>query len=104
MSKWIAVAHEGELEPDSGKHIELGEHVIALFYHDDAYYALDGHCPHQGGPLGLGSVTSDGYVTCPLHAWEFDLRSGVSPLSPGVAVCTYRVRVEDGEIQVLLHP
>lgn len=28
-------------------------------------------CPHWGGPLGEGTVTGDGRLTCPWHGWQF---------------------------------
>jgi nitrite reductase/ring-hydroxylating ferredoxin subunit len=31
--------------------------------------------PHIGGSLGNGSVDDAGYITCPLHNWQFDLET-----------------------------
>jgi nitrite reductase/ring-hydroxylating ferredoxin subunit len=39
-------------------------------------------------------------VTCPLHGWEFDLRSGTCMTIPGEKVPHYRASVEDGAIYV----
>ena len=39
------------------------------------FRAVDGACPHEGGPLADGLV-ADRCVTCPLHGWRFDLRTG----------------------------
>ena len=36
----------------------------------NAFYALDGVCPHQGGPLGKGCLMGR-IVTCPWHGWQF---------------------------------
>ena len=47
----------------------------ALFNVDGTFYALDGVCPHQGGPLGSGEVHNC-IVTCPWHGWQFDVRTG----------------------------
>jgi len=42
-------------------------------------YAIDGTCPHRGGPLGHGAL--HGHVlVCPWHAWEFDCRLGGVPV------------------------
>jgi len=54
-------------------------------------------CPHQGGSLSDGLVEGD-IVTCPLHGWEFDLRSGACMTIPGESVPRYSVTVEDGAI------
>ena len=39
-------------------------------------HALDGICPHSGGPLGQGALHGTTLV-CPWHAWEFDCRAQV---------------------------
>jgi thiamine pyrophosphate-dependent acetolactate synthase large subunit-like protein len=44
---------------------------------------MDNRCPHQGGPLGEGSIEvgSDGqcWLRCPWHGWDFDPKTGLSP-------------------------
>jgi nitrite reductase (NADH) small subunit/3-phenylpropionate/trans-cinnamate dioxygenase ferredoxin subunit len=100
MGEWITVAREGELAPGEGRQIELGEHAVALFNLDGELLAIDGSCPHQGGPLGQGLVGRDGTVTCPWHAWKFAIRDGSSPLDPRLRVRCHAVRIVDGEVQV----
>jgi thiamine pyrophosphate-dependent acetolactate synthase large subunit-like protein/nitrite reductase/ring-hydroxylating ferredoxin subunit len=50
---------------------------------DGEFYAMDNRCPHQGGPLGEGSIEigNDGqcWLRCPWHGWDFDPKTGVSP-------------------------
>ena len=41
----------------------------------DGFRAIDGNCPHRGGPLSDGLV-ADSCVTCPLHNWRVDLTTG----------------------------
>lgn len=33
--------------------------------------ALENHCPHQGGPLGEGSIEK-GLLRCPWHGYDYD--------------------------------
>jgi len=40
--------------------------------------ALDNHCPHQGGPLGEGSI-ENGLLRCPWHGYDYDPLTGVPP-------------------------
>jgi thiamine pyrophosphate-dependent acetolactate synthase large subunit-like protein len=44
---------------------------------------MDNRCPHQGGPLGEGSIEidSDGQclLRCPWHGWDFDPKTGRPP-------------------------
>ena len=38
-------------------------------------FALRDQCPHRGGPLSQGIVHGT-RVTCPLHDWVIDLKTG----------------------------
>jgi len=55
--------------------------------------ALDNHCPHQGGPLGEGTI-ENGLLRCPWHGWEFDIRTGKSWCDPA------RTRVKSFDVSV----
>jgi nitrite reductase/ring-hydroxylating ferredoxin subunit len=100
MKRFVRVAAEHEIPPGEGRHVEVGEHVIAVFNHAGRFYALEGTCPHQGGPLGEGYLDAEGVVTCPWHAWQFRVDDGRSPLSPALRVRTYDVEVRGGEVLV----
>ena len=41
----------------------------------DELFALEDRCPHKGGPLSQGIVHGTG-VSCPLHNWLIDLKTG----------------------------
>ena len=73
-----------------------GEDVV-LFRRGDEIFAFGNRCPHQEGSLSDGFVEGD-IVTCPLHGWEFDLRTGVCMTIPGERVPGYRATVEDGAV------
>ena len=40
--------------------------------------ALDNHCPHQGGPLGEGSI-ENGLLRCPWHGYDYNPTTGKPP-------------------------
>ncbi len=100
MSRWISVAAPGSLPEGEGKHVEVGDHVIAVFNLAGDFYAIDGACPHQGAPLAQGFLAADGVVTCPWHAWRFQVQDGSSPDGAALCVHSYAVRVAGGSIQV----
>ena len=87
-----------EIPPGSSKVVQVNEHVVAIFNLEGTLYAIDNTCPHQGGPLGEGYLEDSGAVSCPWHAWNFDVRTGVSPIDPDVRVRTFPLKVVDGEI------
>ena len=93
------VADLRQLPPDEGTVVALGDLRVALFVLDGEVVALDNVCPHAGGPLGLGDVEA-GVVTCPLHGWQFDIRTGACLTVRGEAVPRYAVRVEGTAVHV----
>ena len=70
---------------------------VVLYRRRDEILGIGNECPHQGGNLCDGWIEGD-ILTCPLHGWEFDLRSGVCMTIPGERVPHYTVSVEDGAI------
>lgn len=65
------------------------------------YGALDNKCPHQGGPLGEGSIEK-GLLRCPWHGWDFDPITGESPGGFDDGVPTYEIEERDDGIYVAL--
>ena len=70
---------------------------VALFRRGEEIFALGNECAHKGGNLCDGRVEGD-IVTCPLHGWEFDLRSGACMTIPGESVPRFVVTVADGDV------
>ncbi|MEN0074046.1 MAG: nitrite reductase small subunit NirD [Paracraurococcus sp.] len=68
---------------------------------DDTVFATLDRCPHKGGPLSQGIVHGHA-VTCPLHNWVIDLRSGEAAAPDVGCVRRIPVRVEDGRILLSL--
>jgi nitrite reductase/ring-hydroxylating ferredoxin subunit len=79
----------------------VAERIIALYHVDDTYYALDGICPHQGGPLGKGRLQG-GIVTCPWHGWQFDVRTGHHQTSKTLCHPRYELKRDAGQIFIQL--
>ena len=99
MSDWRQVASVEECPPGTALEIVSDDRVVALFNVDGTFYALDGVCPHQGGPLGQGKL--DGCtVTCPWHGWQFDVESGQSQLSKSIVQPRFPVRVDGDRVLV----
>ena len=79
--------------------VDGGEFNVAVFYHNRQVYAVDDRCPHRGYGLNTGTI-KDGVVSCIMHQAKFDLASGAS-LDPAINnICTFPVKVVDGEVWV----
>ena len=96
-----SVASVSEVPPGTSCEVVAGDRVLAIFNVAGEFYALDGICPHAGGPLGKGAL-SGSIVTCPWHGWQFDATTGQHCLSPGICQQRYPVTVEDDRIVVEL--
>jgi thiamine pyrophosphate-dependent acetolactate synthase large subunit-like protein/nitrite reductase/ring-hydroxylating ferredoxin subunit len=81
--EWHRVAGLDELPEGRVKTVTAGIHSMALTHIDGEYHAMDNRCPHQGGPLGEGSIErgKDGecMLRCPWHGWDFDPKTGLPP-------------------------
>ena len=103
MPSQVRVAALSELPPGSSKEVAAEGKVIALFNVEGALYALDGVCPHAGGPLAEGAVACGAngpILTCPWHGWQFHLPGGTNCLNPRIVQTAYPVTVQGDEILV----
>ncbi len=99
MSQSYRVAGVNEIPPGTGKEVMAGEQVVALFNVDGTFHALDGICPHAGGPLGEGTLRGS-IITCPWHGWQFDVTDGHNCLNPKICHTGFAVRVDGSDILV----
>jgi thiamine pyrophosphate-dependent acetolactate synthase large subunit-like protein len=65
------------------------------------YAALSNKCPHQGGPLGEGSI-ENGMLRCPWHGWDYHPTTGSPPEGYGDCVPRFPVEIRDAGIYVEL--
>ncbi len=102
MSEWIEVAPAEAIPPLGSRVVRTKNGEIAIFHAGDGrFYALDNRCPHKGGPLSEG-IVHDCRVTCPLHNWVLDLRTGEATGADEGRTGTYEVKVEDGTVYLKL--
>lgn len=95
----IRVGAAGDIPPGEARVVEAAGRVLAVFNVDGRFYALDNACMHRGGPLGEGEVTGT-VVTCPWHAWRWDVTTGANVNNPGVRMPTLPITIDNGELYV----
>jgi nitrite reductase (NADH) small subunit len=103
-AEWVRLTTIDQIPPREGRAVLVGGRELAVFnVGDDRFLAVDGRCPHKGGPLCDGIVAGD-TVVCPLHGWKIGLASGAVERPAGIAACvhTYETRVEDGIVMLRL--
>jgi nitrite reductase/ring-hydroxylating ferredoxin subunit len=101
MTEFSIACSLSDLAEGKPKACQVSGHPVILIKAKDAVFALDGTCPHRGGPLAEGFV-QDGCIYCPWHGWGFHLGSGVYVGAPGVGVRTHPTEVKDGSVMVKL--
>lgn len=98
---WHRVASLADCPPGECLEAVAADRIVALFNVDGRFYALDGVCPHQGGPLGKGRLEGC-IVTCPWHGWQFDVRSGQHQLSATIRQESLETRIDGDDVLVRL--
>jgi len=101
MARQVRVAAVSDVPPGTAKEVMADDQVVALYNVDGTFYALDGVCPHAGGPLGEGTLRGT-VVTCPWHGWQFDVKSGENCLSRKMTHNGFAVKVEGNDVFVEL--
>lgn len=64
-----------------------------------SHYAMEAECPHAGGPMADSHVDIEDsayVVSCPWHAYDFNVETGES--SVGIKACTFPVDVRGGTV------
>jgi nitrite reductase/ring-hydroxylating ferredoxin subunit len=93
MAGRVRVAEVGEVPPGAARVVDVDGRALALCNVEGTFYALDNACPHRGGPLGEGDL--EGCVlTCPWHAWRWDVTSGANVNNPALRLACFPVCVE----------
>ncbi|MED4907622.1 Rieske (2Fe-2S) protein [Brevibacillus centrosporus] len=106
-----------ELREGERRLFEVDGVEIGLIRAEGTCYAFRNSCPHQGVPMLYGSVVGtmlpsepqeyvyglhNEIIRCPLHGWEFNLKTGKALFSPQVSIKMYDAKEEDDEIVLYL--
>lgn len=101
MSEFQTVAKVGDIPAGEGRAYYVQDHVVAVFFVDGKYTAINDLCSHMGASLSAGYV-ENGCVYCPWHAWRFNICDGTWSDNPRAKISqqVYEVRLHNDEIQV----
>ena len=79
--------------------VRAGHVQLCLTRHEGTLGCVSDVCPHQGGPLGEGSI-EDGWLRCPWHGWDFHPTTGVSPGGHDDGIDTHPVDIREDGVHV----
>ena len=97
--EWTAVAEAAALAPGTVRKVEAGGVVLALLCTTEGVFALENACAHEGGPLCEGAVEGT-TVTCPLHGWKFEGKTGACQTETRYRQRAFETKVEQGKVWV----
>ena len=98
MTKWIEIGALSDIPVLGSRVVKTPSGNIAVFRTgDDEVFALDDRCPHKGGPLSQG-IVHGARVTCPLHNFVIELKTGKAVAPDEGCAHVHRVKVEAGKI------
>ena len=98
---WHKVLGPDELDEGRVTTVAVGKRTFAVSRHQDRYGCLDNACPHQGGPLGEGSI-ENGWLRCPWHGFDYSPIDGRPPEGFDDAPTCFPVEVRDDGVYVAL--
>ncbi|HLP27876.1 MAG TPA: Rieske (2Fe-2S) protein [Candidatus Didemnitutus sp.] len=95
-TEWSRLCRSIDVTERHGFRVELDiEHDLALFRVNGIVRCVTNICPHKRIALIYDGYIEDGTVTCPMHAWRFDICTGANT-SGGGGLKTYEVREDAG--------
>lgn len=97
---WSRIGNDSEFD-EKIKLVQMGTSKIAVARLEGQLFAFNGLCPHAFGPMHRAEVEGT-IVTCPLHAWRFDLQDGGREIHHYRPLSMYEVKVEGGDVYVRL--
>ena len=95
------VADVASLWPGEMKGILVDSIKVLLFNLDGTVHAYEDSCPHRGVALSCGSLDrASGTLTCAMHLWQYDARTGRGVTPRGVALRRLPMKVEGDGIWI----
>ena len=96
--EWFNVGEDAQFR--SGLHlVRVKGRKVVIGRLGGRLYAFDALCPHAGGPMEL-SECEGAIVSCPLHAWRFDLNNGGRELHGYRSLPLREIKTEHGAVFV----
>jgi NAD(P)H-dependent nitrite reductase small subunit len=104
-SDFVKSVKASELHNKHGKLFQLDEETeVAIFKVYDKVYVVDNVCPHNHSPLMhegyIDELQNEMYVVCPIHGFQFHLKTGEQPHKMGCKLRTFEHKIENDFIYI----
>lgn len=98
MSEFVKVCNVSDIPEGKMKIFSKNMIEFVVIHQDSKFHALYNKCPHMGGSLGDGTIDEKGYITCPLHSWQFNGQTGKGPEGYEDSVPSFETDVVNGTV------
>jgi nitrite reductase/ring-hydroxylating ferredoxin subunit len=100
-NEFVKICKASEIYNLKGKRFQLDdENEIALFKVDGIIYAVDNICPHNHTSQMYDGYIEEMFLACPVHGYQFHLKTGEQPTKMGCKLRTFEVKVIDDFVYV----
>jgi nitrite reductase (NADH) small subunit len=96
---FVRAAKKADIPAGKIYEFQVGGQALAIANVDGKFHAINSVCAHEGGPLGEGELEGT-VVTCPWHAWQYDVTTGKVVQNAAVGVECYPVEVRGDDVFV----
>ena len=93
------VAKVDEITQAYPKSVTMGDIECVLFRVGVQIFALENLCPHQHYSVFHQAVLDHYTITCPMHGWSFDVRTGKAVTGSG-RLKTFEVHVDNNDVWI----
>jgi len=96
---FVRAAAASEIPAGTIREVSVEGKALAVANVGGQFYAISNTCLHRGGPLGDG-VLEGKVVTCPWHAWQYAVTTGMVSQNPTARVHRYPIEVRGEDLYV----
>jgi 3-phenylpropionate/trans-cinnamate dioxygenase ferredoxin subunit len=103
MSDWVRVAAKGDVAEGACLGVRVGQREVAIYHMPGGEFrSTENVCSHEYALLTEGWM-ENGCIECPLHAAQFDIRTGKAMSAPAdESIAVYPVKLEGEDVMVQL--
>lgn len=104
MSDYIKVASIDDIPLGKMRPFSVGYEDIIICHTETGFYAIANECTHDSAPIATDSTLKGDVIMCRRHGAKFNITNG-NILNPPAVVNleTYKLKVDNGEISILLN-
>ncbi len=99
MPRFIKATTLQQLHERRGTLVNIDGQDIVIFKHHGDVFALSNVCAHQHFSMLHQGEIEGCEVTCPMHGWKYDMKTGKSTTGQG-RVATFGVKVAGDEVLI----